>query len=151
LLAVLLAASLVITGLAYSVPPAAAANGTGPADLINDLQLQKASSPLSTTVPLYTATPAQQASLEDLEQQAVQNTITDHGLVSSDAAAAQTWGRDASESELWALLVQAINTPAAQQTTDQACPTGQLAGRTGRAENETRPAPTQAGRAGQQL
>ncbi len=75
---------------------------------------------MSTNVPLYTATPAQQASLEDLEQQAVQNTITDHDLASSDTAAAETWGRDASESELWALLVQAINTPAAQQTMDQA-------------------------------
>ncbi len=111
--AVLLTVSLVATGLAYGVPPAAAANGTGPADLINVLELEGAS-------PLYTATPAQQASLQDLEQQAVTNTISDHGLSSSDAAAVQTWGRDAAEGELWALLVQAINTAAAQQTTDQA-------------------------------
>ena len=76
--------SLVATGLAYGVAPAAAANGAGPADLINVLELEGAS-------PLYTATPAQQASLQDLEQQAVTNTISDHGLSSSDAAAVQTW------------------------------------------------------------
>ncbi len=105
--------TMVCGGLALSVPSARAANNTGPADLINDLQLAGA-------VPLYSATPAQQASLEDLEQEAVANTLTDHGLPQSDAAAAQTWGRDAAEQELWALLLQAIQTPAGQQTTDQA-------------------------------
>jgi hypothetical protein len=99
--------ALFTTGLA-SAAPAVAAGGTAPADLLNLPALQS------------TATAAQAASLEDLEQRAVENTLTDHGLPSTDFDAAQTWGRDAAEGELWALLVQAINTPAAQQTTDQA-------------------------------
>lgn len=111
--AIAVVVSVVTTGLAYGVPPAAAANGTGPADLINVLALQGAS-------PLYTATAAQQASLEDLEQQAVTNTVADHGLSSADNLAAQTWGRDAALAELWGLLSQAVNTPEAQRTTDQA-------------------------------
>ncbi len=106
-LVLVLLASLVITGLG-TITPAAAAGGSGPADLLNLGGLT------------VTATPAQITSLEDLEQQAVTNTLTDHGLPQSDFDAAQTWGRDSAEGELWALLVQAINTPADQQTTDQA-------------------------------
>jgi hypothetical protein len=107
-LALVVLASLVVTALA-SVAPASAAGssgGTGPADLFY--------------LPMLDATAAQQASLEDLERQAVDNTLTDHGLPASDFDAAQTWGRDAAEGELWALLIQAIQTPAAQQTADQA-------------------------------
>jgi hypothetical protein len=114
LTAIAVVVSVVATALAYGVTPAVADNGTGPADLINVLALQGAGS------PLYTATAAQQASLEDLEQQAVANTVADHGLGSADANAAQTWGRDAALAELWGLLVQAINTPADEQTTDEA-------------------------------
>jgi hypothetical protein len=69
--------------------------------------------------PLYAATAAQVQSLENLEQAAVSNTIRDHGLPSSDANAAQSWGRDDAEAELWALLVQAIKTAPASRTTDQ--------------------------------
>jgi hypothetical protein len=107
-LALVVVASMVVTALASAAPASAAVSdgGTGPADLFY--------------LPTLNATAAQQASLEDLEQQAVDNTLTDHGLPASDFDAAQTWGRDAAEGELWALLVQAVDTPAAQQTPDQA-------------------------------
>lgn len=64
--------------------------------------------------------------VEDLEQQAIANTITDHGLPTEtneggpESELVATWGRNDAEAELWALLVQAINTPAASRTTDQA-------------------------------
>ena len=114
--AVVVVVAMVAAGALVAVPGvASAANGTGPADLINDVGLSD--NPLARG--LYSATPAQQASLEDLEQQAVVNTLADHGLPSSDAAAAQTWGRDDAEGELWALLTQAIQTPAAARSPDQ--------------------------------
>jgi hypothetical protein len=68
----------------------------------------------------YSATAAQAASLQDLENQAVANTISDHDLSTSDTDAVLTWGRDDAEGELWALLVQAVNDCAtATCTTDQ--------------------------------
>lgn len=67
----------------------------------------------------YAATTAQAASLQDFEQAAVSDVLSDHGLPASDASAVQSWGRDAAEAELWALIVQAIQTPAATQTSDQ--------------------------------
>jgi hypothetical protein len=67
----------------------------------------------------YTATSAQSASLGVLEQRAIANTMADHGLPSADAAAAATWGRPEAESELWGLLVQAVQTPASSRTADQ--------------------------------
>src|SRR5262249_19231445 len=59
------------------------------------------------------------------EQQAVQGTIGDHGLASSDADAVQSWGRDDAEAELWDRLGLAIQAPAcsAGQTPGQACRT----------------------------
>ena len=59
------------------------------------------------------------ASLERLQDQAVDNTLADHGLPESDRAAVLSWGRDDAHAELWALIVQAINTPAAERTADQ--------------------------------
>jgi len=74
---------------------------------------------------IYEATAAQYASLEDLENQAVLNTVADHGLPSSDAAAALTWGRDEALGELWNLIVTAINTSACSsgQTPGDGCQT----------------------------
>jgi hypothetical protein len=68
---------------------------------------------------LYTATQNQINSLQDLETQAVTDTIQDHGLASTDTNAVLSWARPDAEAELFALIVQAINTPAASQTTDQ--------------------------------
>ena len=59
------------------------------------------------------------AFLERLQDQAVDNTLADHGLPESDRAAVLSWGRDDAHAELWALIVQAINTPAAERTADQ--------------------------------
>jgi hypothetical protein len=59
------------------------------------------------------------ASLRRLEAQAVQNTLHDHQLPSSDSDAVLSWGRDDAEAELWALIVGAINTPVGQRTHDQ--------------------------------
>ncbi len=68
---------------------------------------------------LYAATPDQVDSLQNLETQAVANTIADHGLASTDANAVLSWGRSDAEAELFALIVQAINTSATSRTTDQ--------------------------------
>ena len=74
---------------------------------------------------IYAATDAQYASLVNLQNQAVTNTLHDHGLPASDATAAQTWGRDDALSELWALIINAIATPACTsgQTPGQSCRT----------------------------
>ncbi len=68
---------------------------------------------------IYQATSAEQTALSDLEAQAVANTLSDHDLPSSDADAVMTWGQADAEAELWALIVQAIQTPAASRTADQ--------------------------------
>jgi hypothetical protein len=71
------------------------------------------------TGDLYAATPAQQQSLQNLEQQAVTNTITDHQLASGDGTAVQSWGQDDAEAELWNLLVSAVQMQPTSRTTDQ--------------------------------
>jgi MBG domain (YGX type)/IPT/TIG domain/PKD domain len=68
---------------------------------------------------IYQATGAEQTALSDLEAQAVANTLSDHDLPSSAADAVMTWGQADAEAELWALIVQAIETPAASRTADQ--------------------------------
>jgi hypothetical protein len=68
---------------------------------------------------LYNATPAQVDALQYLEDQAVANTIADHALATTDGNAVKSWGRDDAEAELFALLVQAIKTPAASRTAAQ--------------------------------
>ncbi len=75
--------------------------------------------PLLTLSGLYAATPAQASSLLDLEYQAITNTIEDHGLGGDDGSAVLGWARPDAEAELFALIVQAIDTPAASQTPDQ--------------------------------
>ncbi|HKS69337.1 MAG TPA: Ig-like domain repeat protein, partial [Ktedonobacterales bacterium] len=54
--------------------------------------------------------------LDNLQQQAITNTLADHGLPSSEAMAVQGWARDDAEAELYALLVQAASTPACSST-----------------------------------
>lgn len=123
--ALLLTALLVTALLAAGLPLRASAdsitvigNTYPPADLLNEAQLSSATS-------LYAATSDQEASLHSLEQQAVANTIHDHGLPASDAAAVQTWARPDAEAELWALVVQAIKTSSCTsgQTPGQGCRT----------------------------
>ena len=75
--------------------------------------------PLLTLSGLYAATPAQASSLLDLEYQAITNTIEDHGLGGDNGSAVLSWARPDAEAELFALIVQAIDTPAASQTPDQ--------------------------------
>ena len=71
---------------------------------------------LLTLSGLYAATPAQASSLQALQNQAVNNTIDAHGLASDDGDAVLSWGRSDAEAELFALIVQAINTPAASRS-----------------------------------
>jgi hypothetical protein len=85
-------------------------SGNNPPDLLNQIAL---------TQGIYAATPAQITSLDDFQQQAVADVVTDHDLAPTDTAAVESWGRDAAEADLWALIVQAIQTPAASQTPDQ--------------------------------
>lgn len=84
-----------------------------PPDLLNDAYLTDASG-------LYFANHDEFVALQDLQTQAITTTLVDHQLPSTDAAAAQSWGRDDAEGELYALLVQAANTAA--------CSSGQTAG-----------------------
>ncbi len=111
----LVSAALAVLGLNLTTPAAQAATCTGagcsPAALLNDTLL--------TYSDTYYATPAEQASLGALEGQAVANTLADHGLPPSDAAAVQSWGREDTEGELWGLMVKAIRTDPASRTPDQ--------------------------------
>lgn len=68
---------------------------------------------------IYYATPAQTASLRNLENRAVQDVITLHSLPPEDEAAVRTWGRDAVLSQLYILLAAAINTEIAERTVDE--------------------------------
>lgn len=68
---------------------------------------------------LYSATNQQLVALDALEQQAITNTLSDHGLPASDAEAVTTWARPDAEAELWGLLVQAIQTSPSSRTANQ--------------------------------
>ncbi len=57
---------------------------------------------------LYAATPAQTASLRNLEAQAVDDVIALHGLSDGDTIAVRTWGRDEAQARLFLLLIGAI-------------------------------------------
>jgi hypothetical protein len=106
----------------------ASADGTTypPPDLFNLSALQ-----LPATLPpelgggyyaagVYSATPAQVTSLQDLESEAVNDTVQDHALASSDTEAVESWARPDAEAELWGLLVQAIQAvDAGSASTDQ--------------------------------
>ncbi|HEX5165408.1 MAG TPA: hypothetical protein VFV93_08440, partial [Thermomicrobiales bacterium] len=67
----------------------------------------------------YRATVDQIRSLANLEQQAVQATLHNHGLPASDADAVRSWGRADATAELWGLVVEAIQTPEASRDPDQ--------------------------------
>lgn len=62
---------------------------------------------LRTPGGLYEATDAQIASLRNVENAALDATLADHQLPSSDRLAVQTWGRADAEGELWAILAKA--------------------------------------------
>lgn len=113
-LAVLVTLGVLANGLALTAGVAAADSGSSypPPDLFNMSALE-----LPATLPssgdyyaggVYSATPAQITSLQDLEQQAVANTISDHALAATDTEAVESWARSDADAELWALLVQAI-------------------------------------------
>ena len=75
---------------------------------------------LNLNQPLYAPTAVQMSSLEDLENQAVNNIIGAYGLSASDTDAVLSWGRADADAELYALLLQA--------TATSACTTGQTPG-----------------------
>lgn len=74
---------------------------------------------------LYAASDGQKQSLENLETQAVANTILDHNLDAADTNAVESWGRYDAEAELFALIEQAIQTSrcSAAQSAGQGCRT----------------------------
>jgi hypothetical protein len=76
------------------------------------LPLQPQPAPLLNPIQLNDASQAQRSSLDNFQQQAIQDVLTLHALPSGDAVAAQTWGRDDSLAELWDLIVDAIQQPA---------------------------------------
>jgi hypothetical protein len=65
---------------------------------------------------LFAATHAQYVALVDFQNQAIENTLQDHGLPQSDYAAVETWGRTDALSELWLMIVNAIKTSACSST-----------------------------------
>src|SRR5215213_563045 len=66
---------------------------------------------------IYAATPAQAASLKNLENKAVNNLINAHNLSPADNDAVRSWGRSEVHAELYGLLLQAIT--AESPTADQ--------------------------------
>ena len=68
---------------------------------------------------IYGATPAQAASLKNLENQAISNIIKAHNLSPNDADAVRSWARNDALGELYASLGVAINTDASKRTADQ--------------------------------
>ena len=118
-LALVLSSALVTLGLLVlpTAAPATAADcattpSACPAGLLNAALLQDPNS-------LYVATTQQRISLQQLQQQAISNTLQDHALPASDADAVATWGRGDALAELWGLVVEAIRTPTATRTTQQ--------------------------------
>src|SRR5262249_9032377 len=65
------------------------------------------------------APPETSTRLKNPEDQAVKDIIAAHGLPPDDADAVKSWARADAQAELFALLVKAINTPAASRTNDQ--------------------------------
>ena len=63
--------------------------------------------------------PAVAESLQALEEQAIEGVMADHQLPASDYDAVKSWGRTEAQARLWDLVVEAINTPAADRTVDQ--------------------------------
>ncbi len=119
-LILLLSTAVLVLGLGPALPVAPAATaasctgaGCAPAALLNSTLLSSSNS-------LYYAAPAARTSLTALSDQAVRNTITDHGLPQGDADAVQTWAREDAEAELWALVVKAVRTDPGARTPDQA-------------------------------
>ena len=122
----------VITTLTMLAGALVAANGVAaadaspypPADLLNLSALQLPATPPDGgsfyPAGVYSATPAEITSLQDLESQAVTDTIQDHSLSPGDTGAVESWARPDADAELWGLLVQAINAVGAgTATTDQ--------------------------------
>ena len=94
---ILVTLAVLANGLALTGGVAAADSGTGypPPDLFNLSSLE-----LPATLPssgdyyaggIYSATSAQITSLQDLEQEAIANTISDHALAATDTEAVDSW------------------------------------------------------------
>jgi hypothetical protein len=66
---------------------------------------------------LYAATEAQQASLKNMERDAINAVVSLHGLPADDYAAVQSWGRNEALAQLYALLMTAID--ASPRSADQ--------------------------------
>ena len=86
--------------------------------------------PLLPSVPnaqigIFGTTDAQYAALQNFQNQAIQNTLQDHGLPQSDATAVQTWGRVDAESALWLEFTDALSASACtpSQTPGNGCRT----------------------------
>jgi hypothetical protein len=112
----LLLAGLIVTVVVAAltlVPPSRAAADAPypPAPLLSEALISPQAS------GLYTATPAQHASLVALQTRAVALTAAAHGLTSADADAVQTWARDDALAMLWVLIDQAVT--ADPRTADQ--------------------------------
>ena len=90
--------------------------GTQPPDLLNAYLLSSGRLGGS----LYSATAEQREALDRMQDQAVSNTVARFGLPASDADAVKSWGRNDALVELWALLAEAIETPAADRSEEQA-------------------------------
>jgi len=68
---------------------------------------------------LAAADPATRAALEALQEKAIANTFAHHDLPASDREAVLSWGRHDALAELWILVMEAVQTPAAERTAEQ--------------------------------
>ena len=112
---VLIAVTFVMLGLGPFGPRVPQARAAGPLVQPSPPALLNVAE-LNDSTGLYFATQAEVPALNNLEQQAITNTLADHGLPSTEASAVQSWARDDAEAELYALLVQAANTAACSPT-----------------------------------
>ena len=75
-------------------------------------------------------------SLRRLQDKAVANTLADHQLPASDRDAVLSWARADAQAELWALVVEALSTPAGERTADQQNVVTWMSGMTSAQTNE---------------
>lgn len=65
------------------------------------------------------ATPAEAQALRDTENQALAGVLADHQLPATDLPQVKSYARADAQAQMWSLIVQALQLPTSQRTTDQ--------------------------------
>src|SRR5215207_3026424 len=90
--------------------------GTKVPDLLNPMFLLEDVNAFGT---LYGATDEQRAALNSFQHRAVRNIMALHGLPASDYQAVKAWARPEALEELWAMVIDAIETHPEVRTEEQ--------------------------------